>query len=135
MRRIAFVVAASLFSMALLTPAGLATHVGSDCRVTSSPPTEEEGGVAIFAIAGTFTVFNGPSRTDVPTPGGGLVYIETNGLPGIQRSDGLQEDETCGHGPDLGLGAGCIVDGYVLISPGIAGEVDPGGCAVALGPV
>lgn len=103
--------------LALVLPAlagtTVASHEEGDCEVTSSPTLVDAGGFALVSHEVEATVAGqGPG----PLLGGAGLYLEDNGLPGIQRADAFNEDENCGHGPDVKLvAAGC--QGSVTVGP------------------
>lgn len=70
----------------------VASHETSDCTPTASEPD------LALPEAGVFTVGQegGPSVAQV----GAYVYLEANGVDGLQRADDFATDEACGHGGD-----------------------------------
>lgn len=79
---------------ALVTAAApaVATHETSDCTPTASEPALALPGGGVFPVGQD----EGPSVVRV----GAYVYVEANGLDGLQRADDFATDEACGHGAD-----------------------------------
>lgn len=84
----------TILATALVTAAApaVANHEASDCIPTASEPALALPGGGVFPVGQD----EGPSVVRV----GAYVYLEANGLDGLQRADDFATDEACGHGGD-----------------------------------
>lgn len=101
------VVVGLLAASVLAAPAGLASHADG-CQPEHATPDLALRDLAVFHEPTAAVWDEAPSPLDLHSPSAVLVYLETNGLEGIQRDDVLVDNDTCGHGPDrLVLAGGC----------------------------
>lgn len=75
-----------LVAFAMVSLPAVADHDGG-CEVTSSEPTAEAGGIAVFVDDPNDTVSV-------------WIYEESNEIEGFQRDDSVVQDELCGHDGD-----------------------------------
>lgn len=97
---------AILAALTLVTVAApaIASHDGG-CNPESSDPAVGGDGAGIFFETLTISVYEPVAET----AGTVVVYVDTNGVPGIQRGPQdpfASQDDACGHGPDPLLGYG-----------------------------
>lgn len=121
--------ALAIVASTLAVPSATAGHQDG-CLAERSGTTAQVGGLASFPVLSSVSVEIVENEVSAPVPSGVLVYRDTNGVSGIQRSDAFEEDEACGHGPDERVaGLGCIR--YVDVDAGsdLSVQVVEDGCA------